>query len=117
MTDREIFKRYGYDPDDPARGKEVPLRLINRMGDAPLVEPEKLERQFRPRSEWGTLSATELNTLKLVAKGLTNAEIAQEMGVGRETVKTRLKMIYRVLRVRSRAQAVAEALAQGLIEL
>jgi hypothetical protein len=31
MTDSEIFTRYGYDPDDPVRGLDIPDRLIEDL--------------------------------------------------------------------------------------
>ena len=31
MTDTEILARYGYDPDDPVRGLEIPDRLIEDL--------------------------------------------------------------------------------------
>ncbi len=51
------------------------------------------------------LSPQELRVLRLLAAGLTNAEIAQELVVSTNTVKTQVKSIYRKLDVRSRDEA------------
>lgn len=32
-----IFRRYGYDPEDPVRGRTVPYELLRAIQDAPLV--------------------------------------------------------------------------------
>ncbi|WP_330328240.1 response regulator transcription factor [Streptomyces pseudovenezuelae] len=59
----------------------------------------------------------ERQTLIHAANGKTNASIARAMGVGQETVKTRMQSILRKLRVGDRTQAVAVALCLGLLEM
>jgi DNA-binding NarL/FixJ family response regulator len=55
------------------------------------------------------LSTREAEVLALVARGHTNAVIAEQLFVGPSTVKTHLENVYRKLGVRSRAAAVAVA--------
>jgi DNA-binding NarL/FixJ family response regulator len=55
--------------------------------------------------------------LRLVALGRLNKEIADELGVGDETVKTHVTHVLRKLMAENRAQAVVEALKRGLVEL
>lgn len=68
----------------------------------------------RPRRR-GTLSAREREVLRLVADGSTNREIARQLGVSDETVKTLVARTFAKLGVRKRAEAVAVAHEQGLL--
>jgi PAS domain S-box-containing protein len=72
----------------------------------------------RHRAELGTLSLTarELDVLRLAAQGHTRPEIAKSLGIGPATVKTHFEHIFEKLDVPDRAAAVAEALREGLIE-
>jgi LuxR family maltose regulon positive regulatory protein len=55
------------------------------------------------------LSSRELDTLKLIARDLSNQEIADKLFISLNTVKTHLKNIYTKLEVDKRAKAVAKA--------
>jgi DNA-binding NarL/FixJ family response regulator len=61
------------------------------------------------------LSKREREVLTLVAGGKTNHEIAEQLGIGEETVKTLLARAYSKLGVRRRAEAVAAAHERGLL--
>jgi LuxR family maltose regulon positive regulatory protein len=61
------------------------------------------------------LSNRELEILALIARGLTNAEIAQQVFISAQTVKVHTRNIYGKLEVNSRTQAVAKARALGLL--
>lgn len=61
------------------------------------------------------LTEREAATLRLVARGMSNAEIASELFVGVETVKTHVSAILAKLAVRDRTQAVVAAYDAGLI--
>lgn len=63
----------------------------------------------------GTLSEREIRVLRLLAAGLTYAEIAQELFVSINTVKWHTKNIYRKLNVNRGVHAVAKARDLGLI--
>jgi non-specific serine/threonine protein kinase len=62
------------------------------------------------------LTDRELEILRLIADGLSNREIAQELVIGYETVKWHTKQIYSKLGVHNRTQAVAQAREAGLFD-
>lgn len=61
------------------------------------------------------LSDREMAVLQELAHGRTTREVAGELHVSEETVKTYLKQIFRKLDVRDRTEAVAEAFRRGLV--
>jgi DNA-binding NarL/FixJ family response regulator len=63
----------------------------------------------------GDLTDREVGVLRLVARGLSNSEIAQDLTIGETTVKTHVGNILMKLDVRDRAQAVVAAYESGLV--
>jgi DNA-binding NarL/FixJ family response regulator len=63
------------------------------------------------------LTQRELQVLKLAGKGMSNRDIASELGVGLRTVKGHLEIIFGKMGVSSRTEAVLEALKRGWINL
>ena len=63
----------------------------------------------------GALSRREREVLRLVAGGATNRDVAAELGVGDETVKTLLSRTFAKLGARKRAEAVSRAHDLGLL--
>jgi DNA-binding NarL/FixJ family response regulator len=63
------------------------------------------------------LTPRELEVLRLVAEGLSNAEVADRIGRTEGTVKVHLKNILQKLDVRDRTEAVTTALRRGFIRL
>lgn len=69
-----------------------------------------------PQNPWN-LTPTEMDVLRYVAKGLSNAEVGRVMELERRTVRTHLGHIYRKLGVNSHVDAVVMALKAGLVDL
>jgi DNA-binding NarL/FixJ family response regulator len=85
----------------------VTRRLLDRFARAlPEKPPPSLEG----------LTARELEILRLVAGGLSNAEIAEQLVVTEATVKTHVSSVLRKLHLRDRVQAVVAAYDAGLVQ-
>ncbi|MGH2995040.1 MAG: response regulator [Gaiellaceae bacterium] len=87
----------------------VTRRVIERMARQPAPDACSSERldELTPR---------ERDVLELVARGLSNGEIATALVVEESTVKTHVKRILRKLRARDRVQAVIFAYESGLTQ-
>jgi DNA-binding NarL/FixJ family response regulator len=79
-------------------------KLLSRVGD--ILRGGAVE-QLTPR---------ELDILTLMARGLRNKEIANQLYITERTVKFHANAIYRKLDVGSRTEAVSKALRHGLVE-
>jgi DNA-binding NarL/FixJ family response regulator len=87
----------------------VTRRLLDRfahtLGDADEKPPPELD----------SLTDRELEVLKLLAGGLSNAELAQRLFLSETTVKTHISSVLRKLHLRDRVQAVVLAYEAGLV--
>ncbi len=86
------------------RAAEVVLGRIRRRG----IEQEA---DF---GEWDQLSARELDVLRLIARGLENAEIARTLNISPRTAKNHVSNILGKLGLPSRVQAAIYAVRRGL---
>ena len=67
------------------------------------------------RDEELRLTVREYDVLGLVTKGYSNKDVARELNITVNTVKTHLRNIYRKLGVDDRAQAIIKAIKEGII--
>jgi DNA-binding NarL/FixJ family response regulator len=75
---------------------------------------EKSTHRAEPSPLAATLSARETDVLRMLARGLSNAEIATELFVETSTVKTHVANLLAKLGVRDRVQAVVFAFENGI---
>jgi DNA-binding NarL/FixJ family response regulator len=81
------------------------------------VIPPVVAAQLAEFAAVPALTAREEEILRLVARGLSNKEVARAIGRTDETVKLHLKNIFNKLGVAARTEAVALALTRGLLHL
>jgi DNA-binding NarL/FixJ family response regulator len=93
---------------DALLAPSITRRLISEFArrPAPTGKPEEMKE----------LTARELEVLRLVARGLSNAEIAKELFVSDATVKTHVARVLMKLSLRDRVQAVVAAYESGLVQ-
>jgi DNA-binding NarL/FixJ family response regulator len=87
----------------------VTRRMIETFLERPPVGDTRERRML------DSLTAREQEVLQLVARGLTNAEIATELYVSETTVKTHVGRVLMKLGLRDRVQAVIYAYKIGLV--
>jgi DNA-binding NarL/FixJ family response regulator len=87
----------------------VTRRLLDRFAHTLPGAEEK------PPPELATLTERELEVLKLLASGLSNAELAERLFLSETTVKSHISSVLRKLGLRDRVQAVVLAYEAGLV--
>ena len=109
--------------DDPPEQLLAAIRTV-AAGDAllsPTVTKRVIEQFTRiprptPPKEIDELSARERDVLRLVARGLSNAEIGQELYISETTVKTHVTHVLQKLNLRDRVQVVVLAHQAGILD-
>ncbi|HEX4906597.1 MAG TPA: response regulator transcription factor [Acidimicrobiales bacterium] len=86
----------------------VTTRLVQELATKPAADA-------KPPPELGILTDREMEVLKLMARGRSNAEIAAELFVSETTVKTHVGRVLMKLHLRDRVQAVVLAYESGLV--
>jgi DNA-binding NarL/FixJ family response regulator len=75
----------------------------------------RLVREMRVPSNPDPLTRREVEVLILLARGRSNKEVARELSIGQQTVKTYVSSILKKLNVQSRTQAALYAVQTGLV--
>ena len=117
-------RRYGRQGNVIAAQQLVAAVRAAATGDS-LIEPaitqrlvERFVEPVQPHElppELAALTDRELDVLRLIARGLSNAEIAAELVVAETTVKTHVARVLTKLGVRDRVQAVVVAYETGFV--
>lgn len=105
---------YGYLLKDVSADEFV--RAIETVhGGRRLVQPELAARVLGRSS--GGLTPREMEVLALLARGRSNKEIANDLGIAERTVKQHVNALMAKLNVSSRTQAALTAVKRGLVKL
>jgi len=83
---------------------------------APVRPATRVAVEARPRRSRRPLTAREVQVLSLIADGMTNEEVAKQLGIARHTVKSHMAHILDALGAQNSAHAVAIAHCRGQIE-
>lgn len=109
--------------DDPPEQLIAAIHTV-AAGDA-LLSPSVTKRVIKqfthipratPPPELDELTARERDILRLIAQGLSNAEIGERLYISETTVKTHVTHVLQKLNLRDRVQAVVLAFQSGLVE-
>jgi len=79
--------------------------------------PSEICRQFDESRMWRKLTPSELKVLEYLAKGLSNKEIGLQLGTKESTVKCHVTGVLHKLGASDRAEAVALAICERIIQL
>jgi DNA-binding NarL/FixJ family response regulator len=107
------------DPDSVLRAIRAVANGESLLGS---TIAEKVMRQFsvlpgKQTSIFDDLTPRELEVLTLIAEGLSNNEIAQELVISEKTVKNHINNIFSKLHVNDRSQAILYAIRKGLVKI
>jgi len=97
--------------------REALMDCIRRVHAGETCVPLHLAAKLAERVSGETLSAREIDVLKLMAQGKSNKEIGSALFISEGTVKSHVKAIFAKMNVVSRTEAVATATRRGLIQL
>jgi len=111
--------REGGVPISPKAAAQL-LRAFREAPPAPTAAPAPAEAanaiEAAPANDYG-LTTRERETLETLARGFTQREAAEILGVSPHTIVSHVKAIYQKMAVNSRSEAVFEAIHAGLIKV
>ena len=104
----------GYIPKD-SRPAEI-AKAVREIASGGRYIPEDIQRIFDMRQGVKSLSARELSIIQLAAKGFSNPEVGEMLGISVNSVKTHFRHIFEKMDVNDRMEAVTLAISRGVIE-
>ncbi|HWT64939.1 MAG TPA: response regulator transcription factor [Terracidiphilus sp.] len=119
QTEEEVFQvlqagALGYILKDA--GRETLIQAVRTVhGGKRWIVPH-IQRQFTDRVIRQQLTTREMEVLRLLARGLTNREIATVYGISPSTVKNQVSSLLAKLEVSDRTEAVSFCLARGIVQ-
>lgn len=118
QTEEEVFQvlqagALGYVLKDV--GRETLIEAIRAVHAGTRWVPRAIQQQFTDRVLRQQLTAREVEVLRLLARGLTNREIASVYNISANTVKNHLNNLMAKLDVADRTEAVSFCLARGIV--
>ena len=120
QTEEEIYQvlragALGYLLKD--MGRDMLIEAIRSVhAGVPWISPT-IQKQFAERALREPLTGREVEVMRLLAKGLTNREIASVFGISESTVKNHVNSLLAKLDVTDRTEAVTLCLARGIVTL
>lgn len=93
------------------------LEVIRKVHAGKRILTPELSCEVASHTTDDALTPAEISVLRLIAAGNANKQIAAQLSISEDTVKSRVKNILSKLGVNDRTQAVTVALKRGIIEL
>jgi DNA-binding NarL/FixJ family response regulator len=93
------------------------LSAIRAVHAGKHVVADEVKRQLAKHVTSTHLTIREIEVLKQIARGLTNKLVAEQLGVGEETVKAHVRSLLEKLEANDRTHAVTIGIARGFIDL
>lgn len=101
--------------------KDVPkdefLLALRKVAGGEFYIPPQVAARLAQRIPTGELSQREMDVLKLIVRGLSNKQIADQLRISESTVKNHVNSLLSKLHVQDRTQAVTAALKRGIVTL
>jgi DNA-binding NarL/FixJ family response regulator len=95
--------------------EELCAAVANALATAELVADDDPSLAPRQQSQGPELTEREMQVLRGMAAGKSNAQIGRDLYLSEDTIKTHARRLFRKMRVNDRAQAVASGFRAGLV--
>ena len=96
---------------------ESMTKVIRGVAEGKRPIPSEVAQRLTDRMLQPSLTAREIDVLRLIARGLRNKEIAADLGISEETAQGHVKSILSKLAVHDRTAAVAVGIRRGFVHI